>query len=54
MVFRIWLTRRWLLATLVAIGFAVACFYLGRWQWHRHVEQRTKVEAIANNYGAAP
>lgn len=54
MVFRIWLTRRWLLATLVAIGFAVACFYLGRWQWHRHVEQRTKVEAIATNYGAAP
>ncbi|MEO6999548.1 MAG: SURF1 family protein [Terracoccus sp.] len=52
--FRIWLTRRWLLATLVAIGFAIACFYLGRWQWHRHVEQRTKVEAIANNYGAAP
>lgn len=51
---RLWLTRRWLLGTLVAVLFAVACFYLGLWQWHRHVEQRTKVEAIARNYGAAP
>ena len=51
---RLWLTRRWLLWTLVAVLFGVACFYLGRWQWGRHVEQRTKVEAIAHNYGAAP
>lgn len=51
---RLWLTRRWLLGTLVAVLFAVACFYLGLWQWHRHVEQRTKVEAIAHNYDAAP
>ena len=51
---RLWLTRRWLLATLAAALFGVACFYLGLWQWHRHVEQRTKVEAIARNYSAAP
>ena len=51
---RLWLTRRWLLSTLVAVLFGVACFYLGLWQWHRHVEQRTKVDAIARNYGAAP
>ena len=51
---RLWLTRRWLLWTLVAVLFAVACFYLGLWQWHRHVEQRTKVDAIARNYDAAP
>ncbi|KRC86915.1 hypothetical protein ASE25_18595 [Terrabacter sp. Root85] len=51
---RLWLTRRWLLWTLVAVLFGVACFYLGLWQWHRHVEQRTKVDAIARNYGAAP
>jgi cytochrome oxidase assembly protein ShyY1 len=50
----LWLTRRWLLGTVVAVLFGVACFYLGLWQWHRHVEQRTKVEAIARNYGAAP
>jgi len=53
-VLRLWLTRRWLLWTLVAVLFGVACFYLGRWQWGRHVEQRTKVEAIAHNYGADP
>jgi cytochrome oxidase assembly protein ShyY1 len=53
-VLRLWLTRRWLLGTLVAVLFGVACFYLGLWQWHRHVEQRTKVDAIARNYGAAP
>lgn len=51
---RLWLTRRWLLGTLIAVLFAVACFYLGMWQWHRHVEQRTKVEAISRNYDAAP
>ncbi len=51
---RLWLTRRWLLGSLVAVLFGVACFYLGLWQWHRHVEQRTKVEAIARNYDAAP
>ena len=27
---------------------------LGSWQWSRHVEQRTKVEAIGQNYEAAP
>lgn len=51
---RLWLTRRWLLGTLAAVVFGVACFYLGMWQWHRHVEQRTKVDAIANNYDATP
>jgi cytochrome oxidase assembly protein ShyY1 len=53
-VVRLWLTRRWLLGTLAAVLFAIACFYLGQWQWHRHVEQRTKVDAIARNYGAPP
>jgi cytochrome oxidase assembly protein ShyY1 len=36
--------------TLLAVGFGVACFYLGVWQWHRYLEQRTKVDAIAANY----
>ncbi|WP_404386830.1 SURF1 family protein [Humibacillus xanthopallidus] len=51
---RPWLTRRWLLGTLVAVLFGIACFYAGLWQWQRHVEQRTKVEAIAANYDATP
>ncbi len=54
MVLRLWLSRRWLVATLVALLFALACFFLGRWQWTRHVEQRTKVTAIEANYDAAP
>lgn len=51
---RLWFTRRWLGATAVAIVFAVACWFLGAWQWGRHVEQRTKVAAIQHNYTAAP
>ena len=51
---RLLLTPRWLLGTLVAVLFGVACFYAGLWQWQRHVEQRTKVEAIAANYDATP
>ena len=42
------------MGTLLAIAFAVACFYLGLWQWHRYQEQRTKVDAIAANYGSRP
>lgn len=53
MVLRLWLSRRWLVATLVALLFALSCFFLGRWQWSRHVEQRTKVTAIEANYDAA-
>lgn len=51
---RLWLTRRWIVATVVAILFAVACWFLGLWQWHRHLEQRAKVAAIVANYDAAP
>ncbi|RKT78096.1 cytochrome oxidase assembly protein ShyY1 [Terracoccus luteus] len=51
---RLWLTRRWIVATLVAVTFGVACYHLGLWQWHRHVEQQTKVTAIATNYDSAP
>ncbi|HKX68815.1 MAG TPA: SURF1 family protein [Intrasporangium sp.] len=51
---RLWLTRRWLLVTVAAILFGVACWMLGSWQWGRHVEQRTKVTAIEQNYEADP
>ena len=54
MVLRLWLTRRWLLATLIALLFALACFFLGRWQWSRYVEKRTKVTAIEAHYAAPP
>lgn len=51
---RLLFTRRWIVGTFVAVLFAVACFFLGRWQWGRHVEQRTKVAAIEHNYDARP
>lgn len=51
---RLWLTRRWIVATFVALLFGVSCFFLGRWQWSRHVEQQTKVAALEHNYDAAP
>ncbi len=51
---RLWLTRRWIIGTLVAILFGVACFYLGTWQWSRYEDKQTKVTAIATNYGAPP
>lgn len=40
--------------TVVAILFGVACWTLGSWQWSRHIEQRTKVMAIEQNYEADP
>lgn len=40
--------------TVVALLFGLACWTLGSWQWTRHVEQRTKVTAIEQNYDAAP
>jgi cytochrome oxidase assembly protein ShyY1 len=50
----VWLTRRWLVGTLIAILFGMACFALGRWQWGRYVDKQTKATAIATNYDAAP
>lgn len=51
---RLWLTRGWIIGTVAAILFAVACFYLGRWQWSRYEGKQTKVTAIASNYDAPP
>jgi cytochrome oxidase assembly protein ShyY1 len=48
------LTRRWLVGTLLAVLFGVACFYLGLWQWHRHEDKQVKVDAIARHYDASP
>lgn len=43
-----------MIGTLVAILFAVACFFLGRWQWSRYEDKVTKVTAISSNYDADP
>lgn len=48
------MSRRWLTALLVAAIFAVACVFLGRWQWHRHEEKAAKAQRINGHYFANP
>ncbi len=47
-------SRRWLSALAVAVIFAVACVYLGRWQWHRHEDMAARAERINSHYLASP
>lgn len=51
---RLWLTPRWLGATALAALFALACVFLGQWQWARHEDRVQRADAIARNYGAVP
>lgn len=51
---RVVISRRWLTALAVAALFAVACLYLGRWQWHRHEDKAARAERINSNYFASP
>jgi len=48
------ITRRWLAALAAAAVFAVACFFLGRWQWGRHVTKHVRAERITSHYTASP
>jgi cytochrome oxidase assembly protein ShyY1 len=47
-------SRRWLTALAVAIAFAVACVFLGRWQWHRHDAKVARADRINSHYYARP
>ena len=53
-VLRVVISRRWLTALAVAASFAVACVYLGQWQWHRHEEKTARAERINSHYFATP
>jgi len=53
-VLRVVISRRWLTALAVAAIFAVACVYLGRWQWHRHEDKAARAERINSHYFASP
>lgn len=48
------MSRRWLAALLVATLFALACVFLGRWQWHRHEEKTARADRINSHYLASP
>jgi cytochrome oxidase assembly protein ShyY1 len=48
------MSRRWLTALAVAAIFAVACVFLGRWQWHRHEDKAARAQRINSHYYARP
>ncbi|MCM3662034.1 SURF1 family protein [Georgenia satyanarayanai] len=48
------LSRRWLGLAVIFLVIAVACVFLGAWQWSRH-EDRSAANALVNgNYDSAP
>ncbi len=51
---RVLFSRRWLGALAVALAFAVAAFFLGRWQWHRYEAKSARAERIHAHYDAKP
>jgi cytochrome oxidase assembly protein ShyY1 len=48
------MSRRWLTALSAATLFAVACLFLGQWQWHRHEDKAARAQRINNHYLASP
>lgn len=48
------MTRRWLGYLALAVVFAVTCFFLGRWQWHRFEVKNTRADRISAHYDATP
>ena len=45
-------TRRWLLLALAVVAMAIACYYLGRWQFHRLAETKTYNAMVERNLHA--
>jgi cytochrome oxidase assembly protein ShyY1 len=48
------MSRRWLTALAVATLLAVACVFLGSWQWHRHEDKVARAQRINSHYFASP
>jgi cytochrome oxidase assembly protein ShyY1 len=53
-VLKVVISRRWLTWLAVATIFAVACVFLGRWQWGRHEDKTAKAQRINSHYFASP
>jgi cytochrome oxidase assembly protein ShyY1 len=45
---------RWLGLSALAIAFAVACVFLGRWQWGRYLDRSFEADLVTHHYTAAP
>jgi cytochrome oxidase assembly protein ShyY1 len=48
------MSRRWLTALAMAALFAVGCYFLGQWQWHRHEDKAARADRIERHYKATP
>jgi cytochrome oxidase assembly protein ShyY1 len=46
--------RRAVGLVLLGVVMAVACVFLGRWQWHRHVDRDAAIQIVEQNYSADP
>jgi len=53
-VLKVVMSRRWLVALLVAALFALACVFLGQWQWGRHEAKAARAQRIESHYLASP
>lgn len=51
---RVLFSRRWLGALAAALGFAVAAWFLGQWQWHRYEAKAARADRIHSHYDAKP
>lgn len=47
-------SRRWIGYFALFVVFAIACVYLGNWQFDRRAQARAEIDRIDSNYGAAP
>lgn len=52
--YRFLLTRRWLGLLLAVLAIALACYALGRWQFHRYDERADRNDATRANVKAEP
>lgn len=48
------LEPKWLGAIALATLFAVACYFLGQWQWSRHEHKADRNATLDRNYAATP
>lgn len=46
--------RRAVGLVLLAVTVSTACVFLGRWQWHRHVDRDAAIRLVEANYDADP
>ncbi len=47
-------TRRWAAYLAITVLFAIACGFLGNWQFDRRAQARAEIDRIDNNYDAPP